>query len=231
MFAETDNRNTIVYYASGSSSAYAYHASPNCSALSRSTVDSFTLVTAVESGYTACSKCHPPEPNFEYEAVPRKTNSNVSSSNKPSYDSKTQTQPQPVSRTVSSSKSNSIKDIIACIEFIAMGGVIVAIQFAKRRNKVRQPATKVKTNTFPLETSETLVSKQDPIEIDRILVNIHLFFWDRKRNRIGELEVISTDTETFDFRYLGKIYRKVPYAAARGKMYLSPDRVSKPFLT
>jgi len=69
--ALADNRDLIVYYAVGSSSAYRYHASANCSSLSRSTVGEITLYEAASGGYTPCTRCHPPTPDFEVSATPR----------------------------------------------------------------------------------------------------------------------------------------------------------------
>ncbi len=66
-----DNRDLLVYIASGSSSAYRYHARANCSSLSRSVVAEVTLEEAAQRGFTACSRCHPPEPDFEVTVTPR----------------------------------------------------------------------------------------------------------------------------------------------------------------
>lgn len=66
-----DNRDLTVFIASGSSSAYRYHARANCSSLSRSVVAELTLEEAAQRGFTACSRCHPPEPDFEVTVTPR----------------------------------------------------------------------------------------------------------------------------------------------------------------
>ncbi len=69
--AYADNRDLIVYYAVGSKSAYCYHKKPDCPSLSRSTVGELTLEEAASRGYTPCSRCHPPAPDFEVLATPR----------------------------------------------------------------------------------------------------------------------------------------------------------------
>ena len=71
VFACADNRDLQVYIASGSSSAYRYHARANCPSLSRSTVAETSLGDATQQGYTACARCHPPEPDFDVTATPR----------------------------------------------------------------------------------------------------------------------------------------------------------------
>lgn len=57
-----DNSATVVYV---TRTGYAYHKS-GCSYL-RSKIE-LTLREAVESGYSPCSRCHPPTPDFEYES-------------------------------------------------------------------------------------------------------------------------------------------------------------------
>ena len=66
-----DNRELIVYIASGSSSAYRYHARSSCSSLSRSTVAAVTLEDAASRGFTPCTKCRPPSPDFDVTSTPR----------------------------------------------------------------------------------------------------------------------------------------------------------------
>lgn len=66
-----DNRELIVYYAVGSSSAYRYHSRSTCPSLSRSAVGEFTLEEAVSRGYSPCSRCDPPTADFEISATPK----------------------------------------------------------------------------------------------------------------------------------------------------------------
>jgi len=66
-----DNRDLLVYIASGSSTAYRYHARANCPSLSSSVVAELTLEEAAQRGFTACSRCHPPQPDFEVKVTPR----------------------------------------------------------------------------------------------------------------------------------------------------------------
>ena len=66
-----DNRELIVYYAVGSSSAYRYHSRSTCPSLSRSTVGEFTLEEAVSRGYSPCSRCDPPTADFDISVTPR----------------------------------------------------------------------------------------------------------------------------------------------------------------
>lgn len=72
VIAFADNRGLIVYIASGSSSAYRYHARADCSSLSRSVVASLTLEEAASRGFSPCSRCNPPAPDFEV-AIPTQT--------------------------------------------------------------------------------------------------------------------------------------------------------------
>ena len=69
--AYADNRQLTVYIASGSSSAYRYHARASCSSLSRSSVAAVTLEDAASRGFTPCTKCRPPSPDFDVSATPR----------------------------------------------------------------------------------------------------------------------------------------------------------------
>lgn len=69
--AFADNRDMIVYYAVGSKSAYRYHSTPDCPGLSRSTPGEITLEDAARRGYTPCSRCNPPAPDFDVSATPR----------------------------------------------------------------------------------------------------------------------------------------------------------------
>ena len=80
LVAFADNRELIVYYAVGSSSAYRYHARSSCPSLTRSTVGEITLEEAAALGLTPCSRCHPPAPDFEVSAIPR-SNTNDGGSN------------------------------------------------------------------------------------------------------------------------------------------------------
>ena len=66
-----DNRNVTVYIAGGSSSAYRYHNSSSCYHLSRSNPSAVTLEWAASHGYTACTHCNPPRPDFPVDATPR----------------------------------------------------------------------------------------------------------------------------------------------------------------
>ena len=66
-----DNRDLLVYIVSGTTSAYRYHARANCPSLSRSIVDEVTLEEAAQQGFTACTRCHPPKPDFEVTVTPR----------------------------------------------------------------------------------------------------------------------------------------------------------------
>ena len=83
--AFADNRDLIVYYAVGSKSAYRYHAKANCLSLSRSTVGEITLEEAARLGYTPCTRCNPPAPDFDVEATPRPESSGSSSSSSHSH--------------------------------------------------------------------------------------------------------------------------------------------------
>lgn len=69
--ADADNRSFPVYIAVGSKSAYRYHASENCSSLNRSTVEEVTLEDAAMRGFTPCTRCHPPAPDFDITVTPR----------------------------------------------------------------------------------------------------------------------------------------------------------------
>ena len=69
--AVADNRGLVVYIASGSSSAYSYHASADCPSLSRSTVGTVTLEEAASNGFSPCRVCRPPSPDFSIVATPR----------------------------------------------------------------------------------------------------------------------------------------------------------------
>ena len=69
--AIADNRSLPVYIASGSASAYRYHLSAECPNLSRSTVAEVTIEYAASNGFTPCSRCHPPAPDFTVVATQR----------------------------------------------------------------------------------------------------------------------------------------------------------------
>ena len=71
VIALADNRNLTVYIASGSKSAYCYHARSDCPSLSRSRVEAVSLEEAAYGGYTQCSRCNPPKPDFLYTTSAR----------------------------------------------------------------------------------------------------------------------------------------------------------------
>lgn len=104
--AYADNRGLIVYIASGSSSAYRYHARSDCSSLSRSVVASVTLEEAASRGFSPCSRCNPPAPDFEV-TVPTKSPTASSGFN--------ETRASTSSRTPTINSRNSIPIVVAKI--------------------------------------------------------------------------------------------------------------------
>ena len=137
--AFADNRNLTVYIASESKSAYRYHAKSSCSSLSRSIVSSVTLEEAASRGFTPCTKCHPPEPDFDISATPRpKTSSGNSSSvstPKPSPVPKT---PEPSSipkQPVQAKKNTDFPVIPSAVALIAGGAIIKGVSTKRKRQK------------------------------------------------------------------------------------------------
>lgn len=92
-FALADNREVIVYIASGSSSAYRYHRTSSCSSLSRSTVAELTLWEAASRGFTPCSRCNPPIADFDVDATPRPITPGESSGSSASAKARLRTSP------------------------------------------------------------------------------------------------------------------------------------------
>lgn len=140
-FAYADNRDLIVYIASGSSSAYRYHARASCSSLSRSTIEALTLEEAAQRGFTPCQRCHPPAPDFDVSATPRPKSGSSSGYTPRQTASPTASPAPPVTRssaaatqrnaTIHTSKGRSANPLL----FLAGAASAVVVMTVKKKKE------------------------------------------------------------------------------------------------
>ena len=248
VFVYADNRNLTVYIASGSSTAYRYHATASCSSLSRSTVASVTLETAAKRGYTPCLRCKPPEPDFDVNATPRPNTSGSTSS--PSFSTGRKSLGISPSSNSSSGGGNGafmVVPILLLIGYAVFGKsnpkkhtqsvhpsnsasptyreITSASPGWSQTTASSHPATATITRSTAATTAEAL-----PFSDSTVITykpGMHLFFWDHRLGKVGELVVLSVLENGFSFMYNGKTQFS-PYSAASGKMYKSALAVPKP---
>lgn len=177
-----DNRDTIVFIASGSSSAYRYHARSSCPSLSHSVVAEITLEEAARRGFTACSRCHPPKLDFDVSATPRpKTEgggSGSSSSSRRMYQSQSfassSTVPDGSTTMVSpsnpSSKSTSHKipaEFIFFLAFIAGCYIVIHVIVKRRERKAKEERQRLEQEKREKEAHDKWLEEKKTKEAER----------------------------------------------------------------